>query len=582
MRRIFGRALAAMAALALGGTAQAACRVEKHAELPVTMDGLSPLVSARINGVPALFIVDSGAFFSLISPGVAGAAKLKLVKAPDDFRLSGIGGDTSASVATVKDLVVAGLTAHHIQFFVGGTDTGTAGLLGQNVLGVGDVEYDLPHGAVRLMRSIDCAHSDLAYWVGGGGGYSELRIEHRSEDKPFTVATILIDGKPVRATFDTGAPTTLLSLRAAARIGIKPDSPGVKPSGMTGGLGQGYVRTWLAPVDSIKIGDEEIHHARIEIGDMGDDDTEMLIGADFFISHRVYVDNATQRMFFSYTGGELFNRKARADATAPVAAGAAQSSDPRDAEGFSRRGAVFAAQHDLPHAIADYGRAIALAPKEPHYLVQRADAYVTDKKDDLARADLDKALALDPANLPALLQRAALNVDADRNQAAVTDLDAAAHAAAPTLDEHLEIGELYQSAHAYAPAVTQLDLWIAAHPEDARFAEALNARCWVRALAGSDLKKALDDCNAALKLSPGNPSFLDSRGLVRVRRGEWDKAIADYDDVLKRAPKTAWSLYGRGVARRHKGLAAEGDADIKAAAAIDADVPDQAKKDGIV
>ncbi|HEX4737193.1 MAG TPA: aspartyl protease family protein [Allosphingosinicella sp.] len=581
MRRYLARAFAGIAAMALAGTAQAACRVEQHGELPVTMNGLSPLVSAKINGVDASFIVDSGAFFSLISPGVAGAAGLKLIKAPPGFWIVGIGGPMDASYATVKDLSVARMTAHNIQFFVAGTDTGTAGLLGQNVLGVGDVEYDLPHGMVRLMRSIGCEHNNLAYWVGPNDSYSLLKIEPRNEDRPHTIGTIIINGKPVRATFDTGAPTTLLSLRAAARAGIKPDSPGVKPSGVAGGLGRGVIRTWVAPIDSIQIGDEVIHHPHIDIADMGADDTDMLIGADFFISHRVYVDNAAHRMFFTYTGGEVFGGKAHGDATAPVAVASAQASDPVDAEGFSRRGAVFAAEHDVPRAIADYGRAIALAPKEPRYLVQRAEAYLRDHKKELALADLDKAIGLDPANLEARLQRAALHVEAKKMEAAVADLDAAAHSAPPTLDEHLEIGGLYEAAHAYAPAVAQLDLWIAAHGEDARFAEALNARCWSRALAGSELKKALDDCNAALRFNPHNPAFLDSRGLVRVRMGDWDKAIGDYDEVLKHAPKTAWSLYGRGVAKHHKGLAADGDSDIKAATAIDADVLEQAKKDGI-
>src|SRR3954451_9325089 len=142
------------AALVLGpGAANAACKVEKYADLPVTMDGMQPLVAAKINGVDASFIVDSGAFYSLMSPGVAGAAGLKLDRIPpEQFQLMGVGGSTRAAITKVKDLVVAGIPVHNIEFFVGGTDTGTAGLLGQNVLGVGDVEYDLPDGVVRLLR----------------------------------------------------------------------------------------------------------------------------------------------------------------------------------------------------------------------------------------------------------------------------------------------------------------------------------------------------------------------------------------------------------------------------------------------
>jgi len=45
-------------------------------------DGLRPLVSAKINGAEALFIADSGAFYSLITPAAAAQFKLKLGPAP--------------------------------------------------------------------------------------------------------------------------------------------------------------------------------------------------------------------------------------------------------------------------------------------------------------------------------------------------------------------------------------------------------------------------------------------------------------------------------------------------------------------
>jgi tetratricopeptide (TPR) repeat protein/predicted aspartyl protease len=574
------RAAAGLAALvSVQGAAGAACKVGKMADLPVTMSGLKPLISARINGVDASFIADSGAFFSVISPGVAGAAGLKLTAAPPWFRLSGVGGDTSASTTRVKDLVLAGIPLHNIEFIVGGSDTGTAGLLGQNVLGIGDVEYDLPHGFIRLFRATGCGGTDMAYWA-NGGTYSLLPIEERTQANPHTIGTVIVNGASLRAVFDTGAGSTILSLRAAARAGVKPGDPGVVPAGVSRGLGRGVSQSWLAPIASIKIGDEEIRNVKLRIGDIGGD-VDMLVGADFFISHRVYVANETRRMFFSYTGGEVFSRKARTEGPEQAAAAPGESTEPANAEGFSRRGAVFAAQHDLPRAFADFDRAIELAPGEPSYLLQRAEARLVNRQPLLALADLDKAIALDPANVSALLARAQLRLSERRREGAAADVEAAARAAAATSDERLRIAGLYEGLDAYGPAIAQFDLWIAAHREDSRLPQALNGRCWTRALANRDLDKALDDCNAALKLRPHTASYLDSRGLVRLRRGEWDRAIADYDEALRIAPKTAWSLYGRGLAKRRKGLTAEGDADIAAAVAIAPDLPDRAKRDGI-
>jgi tetratricopeptide (TPR) repeat protein len=129
--------------------------------------------------------------------------------------------------------------------------------------------------------------------------------------------------------------------------------------------------------------------------------------------------------------------------------------------------------------------------------------------------------------------------------------------------------------------VTQLDQWIAENPHDERLAGGLNDRCWARAQLGIDLDKALADCNAALRLNPGDPTTLDSRGLVQLRLGDFDKSIADYDAALRLRPNAAWSLYGRGLAELRKGLSAPGQADIKAATVIDPRLPDEARTAGL-
>jgi tetratricopeptide (TPR) repeat protein len=130
-------------------------------------------------------------------------------------------------------------------------------------------------------------------------------------------------------------------------------------------------------------------------------------------------------------------------------------------------------------------------------------------------------------------------------------------------------------------ALTQLDQWIAEDPHDERLARALNNRCWARAQLNVDLDKALADCNAALRLDPGNPSWLDSRGLVELRMGVFDKSIADYEDALRLRPTEAWSLYGRGLAELRKGLTAPGQADLKAATALRPRLPEEARAIGL-
>ena len=81
----------------------------------------------------------------------------------------------------------------------------------------------------------------------------------------------------------------------------------MKPAGVVTGLGRGVLRTWIAPVKSFKIGDEEIHNTHLRIAETSDIGADMVIGADFFRSHHLYVANSQHKLYFTYNGGAVFN-----------------------------------------------------------------------------------------------------------------------------------------------------------------------------------------------------------------------------------------------------------------------------------
>ena len=578
MRR-WGSLFVALAGLAATPAVAGSCQVGRIAELPVTMQGLRPIVAAEINGHDAPFILDSGAFYSTISPGVAKALDLKLEALPG-FYLRGIGGSSEAAATRVARFTLAGIVIPNVQFVVGGSDIGQTGLLGQNVLGLADVEYDLPGGAVRLFRPKGCGRFGMAYWTGGKPAFT-VDVQSLDTAGRHTVAQVELDGAKLQATFDTGAPTTVVSLRAAARAGVKPGGPGVEPAGWSSGLGSRVTQGWRAHFDVLKIGSEELHNVRLHIADLPPE-IDMLIGTDYFVSHRVYVSNAQHRLYFTYTGGRLFDTGARIDANAPVAAAGGRGDvEPVDAAGFSARGAMYQTQRDLPHALADVSRAIELAPKEASYPYQRAIIRLQLGQPIPAMADLDTALSLAPDDARARLLRAQVAMRTGRREAALADLDRLATALPRTDMARLAVGRLYTAADAFPRAIAQLDLWLDTHPGDARRAEALNERCWARALAGQDLVKARADGAAAVKLNPANPSYRDSRALAELRLGDLDAALADYNAVLAANPRQAWSLYGRAVIERRKGQTDQADKDLAAAAAIEPHLPERAKRYGI-
>jgi tetratricopeptide (TPR) repeat protein len=483
---------------------------------------------------------------------------------------------------------------------VGGSEPGkgTVGLLGQNILHIADVEYDLAQGSMALLKPENCKHVDLVYWAKRGDPYSAMDIE-RTPIQPHTTGRVSLNGAKVRVQFDTGAATSIVSLRAAASAGLKPGSPGVEPAGYSTGIGRKLVQTWIATFPVLKIGDEEIRNARLQFGDLGDFD--MLLGDDFFLSHRVYVANSQHRLYFTYNGGPVFALSARKKApaaavkpategdTAPTdtakpsaesspepasakANGGAPSDDtetsPANAPDLARRAAAFAARRDFEHALQDFNRACELAPGEASYYYQRAHVEFSLRQPEPASNDLDRALTLKPDYVDALVTRAEYRRSRRDTAAALTDVDAADRVATKEADVRLRLAMLYGSLDHPAQAITQTNLWITIHEQDPRVSEAYNERCWARAILGQELDQALRDCNAGLRLNPHAPKLLDSRGLVNLRRNQLDKAIADYNEALKINPKIAWSLYGRGLAELRKGMTAQGDADIAAATAL--------------
>ena len=574
-------------ALVLAANAvHAECKIQKLAELPVTMSDLRPTIHAKIEGHDIRLMADSGAFFSTLSQGAAAELKLPTRPAPFGFSVVGIGGEATTSLTTVKSFFLDTIPLPNAGFIVAGSEEGpgVAGLLGRNILNIADAEYDLANGVIRLMRPEGCGGKALAYWA-GQSGYSVVGVNLIENERfPETQIFVSVNGVDFRALLDTGSGTTVISKSAAARAGMAVSGSTVTSPSESGGVGRRYVRTFVSRVNSIKIGDEDIQHTRLRVLDSLLEGSDMLLGADFFLSHRVFVSNSQHKVYFTYNGGPVFNLAAQpvvATIDAKAAPPGASAGDPTDAAGLARRGAAYASRGDFPHAVADLGRAIALSPKDADYLVQLAQVHIEARQGLPAMFDLGNALELRPDDAQARVLRATLRLQGNDASGAIRDLDAVAARAAPGADIRFELAELYWRADKPQQAVAQYDLWIPAHAEDNRRGAAFKGRCWSRALANQDLPRALADCQIAHRLRPKDTDILDSRAFVFLRMAQFDKALADYDLVIAADPKANWSLFCRGVVKSKMGDIAGGKADIAAAVAVDATVSETAAKRGV-
>jgi clan AA aspartic protease (TIGR02281 family) len=587
--------------------AEKKCEIAEVITLPITMNQLRPIIPVKINGRDANFVLDSGAFYSIISLATASQYGLKLANMPFGYRVGGIGGSTEAQLTTVKEFTIAGIPAKNVEFLVGGSEVGGEGLLGQNLLENFDVEYDLGHGAIRLFHTKDCDHANLAYWLKPGDRFSAMHIDVIDRQNPHTMGVAYLNGKGIKIAFDTGAFTSVLSTDAAERAGVTTESPGVSEAGYSGGLGRGYVKNYIARFNSFKIGDgEEIQNAKLRIAKIDLKFTDMLLGADFFVSHRIFVGNREHRLFLTYSGGPVFDlskheappQKAQAeaaqpageagdsgDATAAAPAAAASSADSDPAE-VARRGSALVARSDFQPGIALLSKAIALSPEEPEYYFRRGNAYWSNHQGDEALADFDHVIKLKEDFLPAYLPRAELQLWKQNKPAAMADLDAVDRLAPKPADLRFTLAELYDRLNLLPTAIGQYGLWMESHPDDSRMVTALGRRCLDRALLNQDLSNALSDCNTALrradKKNPNSSHLLVDRAVVRLRMGELDKAVEDCNDALKMMPKNARALYLRGIAESHKNKRVESDADIASAKSIAPKVAEVLEHFGIV
>jgi len=222
--------------------------------------------------------------------------------------------------------------------------------------------------------------------------------------------------------------------------------------------------------------------------------------------------------------------------------GKAIQRDSKMAVAFNNRGVAFADKGDHDRAIADYTEAIRLDRNFAYAFNNRGVALAGKGDFDRAIRDYDEAVRLDPGYAIAFNNR----------------------------------GVAYKNKGNYDRAIEDYDKSISLQPA---YAGAWNNRCFDRAITGQ-LAAALADCNESLRLK-WEAHALDSRGLVYLKMGEFDKAIADYDAAFKSDPKLAGSLYGRGLAKRKKGDDAGADLDIAAAKALRPTIADDFARYGV-
>jgi predicted aspartyl protease len=108
---------------------------------------------------------------------------------------------------------------------------------------------------------------------------------------------VKIDGKTIMATLDTGAATSLVSMRAAALLGIHPGSPGLQLVRDTG-----RYRLYTYPFQALEIGGVTVNKPLIAIasdGFMPGMDADLVLGIDALSQMRFNIAYGRSRLYIS-------------------------------------------------------------------------------------------------------------------------------------------------------------------------------------------------------------------------------------------------------------------------------------------
>ncbi len=330
MGRLFQNLGFALVLAAAGWGARAGCVMQQLAELPVKTVGTEVLIDAQINGQPVKMVVDTGSEDTLLIREGAKRLNLPLISLWDATTY-GAGGADVAQRTRVKEFRVGNLVARDEPMIVTGrNDMGAEGLLGANFLLQADIEFDLPEGKIRFFEPKNCSGDQVVYW---GKAYSVAPMFGASTSAINVKVTV--NGVSLWALMDSGASTTVLTTGGAAKAGVTSNSPGVTPNGYIIGIGGAHAPLYTAVFSSFGFGDEAISNAKLSFADMFRtntttdiksnvpqtmDEPQMLLGADFFQAHRIYVSMKQRKVYASYMGGPVFETRqgaAEADSAPP-------------------------------------------------------------------------------------------------------------------------------------------------------------------------------------------------------------------------------------------------------------------------
>jgi predicted aspartyl protease len=283
--------------------ASAACVVQQRTSVKLQIVGTVVLVPVMVNGVAGDFILDTGAALTVVTPDAVGHFGLRLDEWTSTTML-GVGGVERRRNADPRSFELGGVALHRRSLARDATlrvatlprssvgERQIDGLLGRDFLSQFDLDLDFPHQTLTLYDVHGCIGGFLPWRE----PYISVTVEHPIESA--LLVPLVIDNVPLLALLDSGASRSLVAARGMARLGLGIDQLRGDPSQIVSGVGPHTVTMWRHKFRELQIGSETIADpvflvAPVPLRPISD----MLLGADWLLGHRVWISYATNQLF---------------------------------------------------------------------------------------------------------------------------------------------------------------------------------------------------------------------------------------------------------------------------------------------
>jgi predicted aspartyl protease len=224
--------LAMLSAVPCAAADNEPCRLTRAASLDMSTDSSGgQMVPLTMDGRILNLLVDTGGIDSMLTEAVVDSLKLRVAPLPDRHVIL-FGGYRMDRFAVGHDIDFGGLKAPYKEFIImpdGHLPEGVDGTLAPDILRAYDDEFDFVAAKLNLFLSNHC-QTNMTYWT--KGEHAEIRIEQ--DHFGHISFSVLLDGKKIRATLDTGSSRSVLNLEAAEDLfGFTQSDPALKPTAST-------------------------------------------------------------------------------------------------------------------------------------------------------------------------------------------------------------------------------------------------------------------------------------------------------------------------------------------------------------